>query len=152
MSTYTPEQMERRNKSVWTKVQIITAPIQMLFFFVSTGFVIYTLLTGELFVITNITVVIKIVILYFMCITGMFWEKEVFGHYYFAPQFFWEDFVTTIVMVAHTTYFIAIFLGVNSHDLMILILVAYSTFFLNAIQYILKWWLNREKRVKKAST
>jgi hypothetical protein len=55
-------------------------------------------------------------------------------------------------MVAHTTYFIAIFLGVNSHDLMILILVAYSTFFLNAIQYILKWWLNREKRVKKAST
>jgi 3-vinyl bacteriochlorophyllide hydratase len=151
MSTYTPEQMARRNKSGWTKVQVYTAPVQMLFFFVSTGFVIYTLLTGELALITNITVIIKIVILYFMCITGMFWEKEVFGHYYFAPQFFWEDFVTTIVMVAHTACLIALFLGVSERDLMVLVLVAYSTFFLNAIQYILKWWVNREKRKMKTT-
>lgn len=152
MSTYTPEQYEKRRKSVWTKVQIIGAPIQMLIFLVSVGFVIFSLITGELFWLTNAIVLFKIAFLYFMCITGMLWEKDVFNHYYFAPQFFWEDAVTTVVMIAHTLYVPALLLGIKDHDLLILILIAYSTFFLNAVQYILKWWLNRgNKRAKVAN-
>jgi 3-vinyl bacteriochlorophyllide hydratase len=34
MPRYTPEQLERRNASVWTKVQGILAPIQFVMFLV----------------------------------------------------------------------------------------------------------------------
>jgi 3-vinyl bacteriochlorophyllide hydratase len=144
MSSYTAEQYERRAKSKWTMVQIIGAPIQLLVFLFSLGFVIYTFITGDLFDFTNATVMIKIAFLYFMCITGMFWEKDVFDHYYFAPQFFWEDFVTTIVMVAHSIYLVALIAGVRDHQtLLILVLVAYSSYLFNAAQYVLKWLRNR---------
>ncbi len=144
MSSYTAEQYERRTKSKWTMVQIVGAPIQLLVFLFSLGFVIYSFITGDLFDFTNATVMIKIAFLYFMCITGMFWEKDVFDHYYFAPQFFWEDFVTTIVMVAHSIYLVALIAGVKDHQtLLILVLIAYSSYLFNAAQYVLKWLRNR---------
>jgi 3-vinyl bacteriochlorophyllide hydratase len=144
MSKYTPEQSERRNKSVWTKVQIIGAPLQLMVFFISLGFVIYTLSTDNLFELTNATIMFKIAFLYFMCITGMFWEKEVFNHWYLAPQFFWEDVVTAVVMITHTIYLIALLAGVKDHKtLLALIIVAYVSYLFNAGQYVLKWLVNR---------
>lgn len=153
MSRYTPEQHERRQKSVWTKVQVWGAPIQFLIFLVSLGFVIYTLITDNLFDFTNFTILVKVLVLYFMCITGMFWEKEVFGHYYFAPEFFWEDFVTTFVMLTHTAYLIALIAGVRDHKtLLALAVVAYFSYLFNAGQYVLKFLKNRPARQQVAST
>ena len=49
MSTYTSEQMQRRRSSKWTLVQIIGAPIQLLIFLVSCGFLAYTLTDRQRF-------------------------------------------------------------------------------------------------------
>lgn len=146
MSTYTVEQLERRRSSKWTLVQIVGAPIQLLIFLISCVFVTYTLITGDGFVATQISFLVKVIFLYFMCITGMFWENEVFGQYYFAPEFFKEDFVTTIVMLAHTVCLIALLAGVNDKTLLWLIIIAYSSYVINAIQYFVKFLRNREKK------
>jgi 3-vinyl bacteriochlorophyllide hydratase len=145
MSTYTVEQIERRQKSPWTLVQIIGAPIQLVFFFISSGFVIYTIATGQLADLTNLMVVIKVVIMYFMCITGMFWEKDVFDHYLFAPEFFWEDAITSIVMITHTLFIVGLVLSLNESTLLTLIVIAYASYLFNAGQYFWKFWKNRMK-------
>jgi len=146
MSTYTIEQIERRQSSPWTLVQIIGAPIQLLFFFISGGFVIYTLLTGQAAEITNTMVVIKVIIMYFMCITGMLWEKDVFDHYYFAPEFFWEDAITGVVMITHTLFIVGLVLKADENTLLVLIIVAYLSYLFNAGQYFLKFLKNKRKR------
>ncbi|NWJ44666.1 MAG: 2-vinyl bacteriochlorophyllide hydratase [Chloroflexi bacterium] len=152
MSTYTPEQYARRANSVWTKVQIWGAPFQFLVFLISLGFVIGTFFSDSLFDITNATIIFKILFLYFMCITGMFWEKDVFDHWYFAPQFFWEDFITTIVMVAHSIYLVALLFGVRDHKtLLLLVVIAYVSYLLNAAQYVLKWLVNRQHHKKRGT-
>ena len=145
MSTYTPEQYERRRKSKWTMVQIIGAPLQLMVFFISLGFVLYTYATDQLFEVTTTTIFLKIVFLYFMCITGMFWEKDVFDHYYFAPEFFWEDFVTTFVMVTHSAYLVALFFPIDHKGLMLVIMIAYLSYLFNAGQYVWKWWKGRSE-------
>ncbi len=150
MSTYTVEQMQRRQQSPWTLVQIIGAPIQLLFFFISGGFVIYTIATGEAADITNTMVVIKVIFMYFMCITGMLWEKDVFDHYYFAPQFFWEDLFTTVVMVTHTLFIVGLVLNANESTLLVLIVVAYTSYLINAGQYFWKYLKNKRKRREMA--
>lgn len=151
MSTYTAQQLERRRSSKWTMVQIVGAPIQLLIFLVSCVLVAYTLITGDGFVATQISFLIKVIFLYFMCITGMLWEKDVFNHYYFAPEFFKEDFVTTIVMLAHTICLVALLAGVNEKTLLWLIVVAYSSYVINALQYFVKFLRNREKKKAMAA-
>lgn len=146
MSTYTAEQIERRQQSPWTLVQIIGAPIQLLFFFISGGFVIYTITTGKAADVTNTMVVIKVAVMYFMCITGMLWEKDVFDHYYFAPEFFWEDTITSVVMVTHTLFIVGLVLNASEGTLLTLIVVAYLSYLFNAGQYFWKFLKNKRKR------
>ena len=147
MSRYTPEQIERRRTSRWTIVQIVGAPIQLLIFLVSLGFVIYSLVTGgQGFEITNITIYLKITTLYFMFITGMLWEKDVFGHYVFAPEFFWEDVVSSLLLTTHTAYLVASLLGASKTTLLIIIMVAYLNYLFNASQYFIKFLKNRQKK------
>ncbi len=145
MSRYTPEQVARRQASKWTKVQAILAPVQFLAFLVSAGLVIYSLTTGRGYAITNISVAFKITILYAIMITGMIWEKEVFGHWLFAPEFFWEDAVSGVVMLVHTVYPIAALLGASERNLLWIIAFAYLTYLANALQYVLKMVLNHRQ-------
>ncbi len=147
MSRYTVEQIERRRQSRWTMVQIIGAPIQLLIFLISLCFVIYSLVTdGHAFELTNITILVKIATLYFMFITGMLWEKDVFGHYYMAPEFFWEDLVSTILLTTHTAYLVALLAGAPKNVLLVVIIVAYFNYLVNALQYFVKFLKNRQKK------
>ena len=71
--------------------------------------------------------------------TGAIWERDVFGRYLFAPAFFWEDLVSMLVLALHTTYLIALFSGaVDAERQMWLALAAYSTYVINATQFVLK--------------
>jgi 3-vinyl bacteriochlorophyllide hydratase len=135
---YTPDQMARREASVWTRVQIILAPIQFLAFIISFALVVRYLLTGEGYFITTISVLIKIALLWAITITGMIWEKEVFGHYFMAPQFFWEDFGNAVAMLTHNLYFLAVWLGWSSQNVMTLMLIAYCTYLINCAQFVIK--------------
>ncbi len=49
------------------------------------------LATGQGYEITTVFCVAKVLMLYFMTVTGMAWEDEVFGRMFMAKEFFWED-------------------------------------------------------------
>ncbi len=136
---YTEEQRKRRDESGWTLVQGILAPIQFVVFIVSLVLVVRFLMTGEGESVATISIVIKTMILYIIMITGAKWEHVVYGQYLFAPAFYWEDVVSMLVLFLHTAYLVALFTGwLDARGQMILALVAYATYVINAAQFLLK--------------
>ncbi|MCC5966926.1 MAG: 2-vinyl bacteriochlorophyllide hydratase [Natronohydrobacter sp.] len=146
---YTPEQRARRDASVWTLVQGILAPVQFVICIVSAVLVIRFLMTGEGYMAATWSVIAKTVALYTIMVTGAIWEKEVFGQYLLAPAFFWEDVVSFGVIALHTLYLAGLLWGFMSPDqLMILALVAYAAYVVNAIQFV---WKLRMARLAAAA-
>jgi 3-vinyl bacteriochlorophyllide hydratase len=136
MSTYTPEQLAMRDASVWTRVQMVLAPVQFLAFLVSFGLVARYLVTGQGYELANVSVLIKIALLWAITITGMIWEKEIFGRYFLAPEFFWEDLGNLLAIVTHNLYFVALGLGWGDRATMTLMLIAYCTYLINCAQFV----------------
>jgi 3-vinyl bacteriochlorophyllide hydratase len=147
MTSYTPEQLERRNRSRWTIVQGILAPLQFLAFVVSLILVIRYLSTGNGYAVTNVSVLIKITLLWLITVTGMLWEKEVFGHWFLAPQFYWEDVGNAVAMVMHNLYFIAVWLDWSNRAVMTLMLIAYLSYVVNMAQFIVRGVKARKQRL-----
>ncbi len=136
---YTPEQKNRRDKSKWTMVQAILAPIQFVVCFISIFLVLRYLIRGVGYDLATVSIVIKTLVLYLIMFTGAIWEKEVFGQYLLAPAFFWEDVVSFFVIALHTSYLIALMSGfLTSEGQMWLALVAYLAYIINALQFLLK--------------
>ncbi|OCW58474.1 2-vinyl bacteriochlorophyllide hydratase [Hoeflea olei] len=146
---YTPEERLRRDNSVWTLVQGILAPIQFLVFAISVGLIIHWWMTGSWLMATHVSVVVKTMTLYAIMITGAIWEKDVFGAYLFAPQFFWEDVVSMLVLTLHTAYLVALWGGLLSDaQLLALATAAYVSYVINAGQFLYKF---RQARIGAAS-
>lgn len=147
MSTagYTPEQRARRDASVWTKVQAVLAPIQFIAFIISFALVIRYLTTGNGLLIANISVLIKIALLWLITVTGMIWEKDVYGQWFLAPEFFWEDVGNAVAMIFHNLYFVAVWLGWSADAVMTLMLVAYSTYLVNCAQFVVRGIRSRKQ-------
>lgn len=136
---YTPEQRLRRDASPWTLVQGILAPVQFVICIVSAALVVRFLMTGEGYIAATLSVIAKTIALYTIMVTGAIWEKEVFGQYLLAPAFFWEDVVSFGVIALHTLYLAGLLWGFMSPEqLMILALVAYIAYAVNAAQFIWK--------------
>jgi len=146
-TTYTAAQLARRNESSWTRVQVILAPLQFLAFIVSLALVIRYLRTGDGYLIANISVLIKITLLWLITVTGMIWEKEIFGHWFLAPQFFWEDVGNAVAMFFHNLYFVAVWLDWTPRALMTLMLVAYISYLFNCAQFVSKGVQARRQRL-----
>ncbi|HKJ15842.1 MAG TPA: 2-vinyl bacteriochlorophyllide hydratase [Xanthomonadales bacterium] len=137
---YTEEQRKRRDDSIWTLVQGILAPVQFLVFLVSLALVWRFLATGDGYLAATSSIVIKTLVLYTIMITGSLWEKDVFGKYLFAGPFYWEDIVSSLVMVLHTAYVLVVVFGwLNATEQMVLALVAYTAYVINAAQYLIKF-------------
>ena len=136
---YTPEQRRRRDESGWTLVQGILAPVQFLVFLVSLGLVLRYLMTGVGQDAATWSVVVKTLTLYTIMVTGCLWEKAVYGVYLFAPAFYWEDVFSMLVLALHTAYLVALATGaLDARQQMLLALVAYATYVVNATQFVLK--------------
>lgn len=136
---YTDAERLRRDSSPWTMVQAILAPLQFLVFLVSLGLVLRALMTGEGAFAANVSIILKTLLLYTIMVTGSLWEKDVFGKYLFAPAFFWEDAVSFIVIALHTAYLVCLLMGALSESgLLLLALVAYAAYVINAAQFLLK--------------
>jgi 3-vinyl bacteriochlorophyllide hydratase len=136
---YTPEQRAKRDATKWTLVQGILAPVQFLVCLISAGLVLRFLATGEGLWAANLSVLIKTVLLLTIMITGSIWEKVVFDEWLFAEPFFWEDVVSMGVIALHLLYVSGLFFGwFDSRTLMLIALVAYGAYIVNAIQFILK--------------
>ena len=146
---YTPEERIRRDRSKWTLVQGILAPVQFVIFLVSLYLVIRFLTTGQGEFAANVSIVIKTLILYTIMITGSIWEKEVFGKYLFAPAFYWEDVFSMLVLALHTAYLFALAFGIlEARALMALALSAYLAYVINAAQFL---WKLRQARLQESS-
>ncbi|MBC7801780.1 MAG: 2-vinyl bacteriochlorophyllide hydratase [Gemmatimonadaceae bacterium] len=136
---YTPEERRRRDATPWTLVQGILAPVQFVVFLVSLCLVSRYLSTGEGEQAATISIVVKTLCLYTIMITGCIWERVVFGKYLFADAFWWEDAVSMLVLALHTAYLAALLSGaLDARSLMLLALLAYGTYVVNAAQFILK--------------
>lgn len=136
MSSYTLDQLARRNASVWTKVQAVLAPIQFLAFLLSVSLVVRYLATGQGYAVANISVLVKIALLWTITITGMVWEKQIFGQYFLAREFFWEDIGNAVAMLFHNLYFVAQWLHASQQTVMLLMLLAYCTYLINCAQFV----------------
>jgi len=128
-------------------VQGALAAGQFLVFLVSLGLVVRFLWTGEGAWAANVSVVAKTLVLYTIMVTGAIWEREVFGQYLFAPPFFWEDVVSMGVIGLHTIYMVGLWRGMPTATLMVIALVAYAAYALNAGQFL---WKLRRARVEAA--
>lgn len=136
---YTPEERLRRDRSPWTLVQGVLAPLQFAVFLVSLGLVLRFLATGEGYQAAVVSIVVKTVVLYAIMVTGAIWEKVVFGVYLFARPFFWEDVFSMAVLALHTAYLLALVAGtLTPTGLMMLALAAYAAYVINAAQFVLK--------------
>lgn len=136
---YSPAERIRRDKSKWTLVQGVLAPIQFVVFLISAALVIRFLVSGEGLAIATGSVVLKTVLLYLIMVTGCIWEKEVYGVYLFAPAFFWEDVFSMLVLGLHAAYVLVLVTEATpARGQMWLALAAYAAYAINATQFILK--------------
>jgi len=141
---YTAEQRVRRDKSRWTLVQGVLAPVQFLVFLFSLALVIRYLTTGAGLELATASIVLKTLVLYTIMITGAIWEKVVFGKYLFADAFFWEDAFSMIVIALHTFYLVLLLGGIGSPALQLTVALAgYAAYVINAGQFIWKLRLAR---------
>jgi len=144
---YSADERDRRDRSVWTLVQGVLAPLQFAVFIVSLGLVLHFLWTGTGQEAATLSVVVKTATLYAIMITGSIWEKDVFGKYLFVEAFFWEDLFSLLVLALHTAYVAALVLGLlDARGLMLLALAAYAAYVINAAQFLVKLRAAREER------
>lgn len=136
---YTAAERLRRDRSPWTLVQGILAPVQFAICLISLACILRYLAEGEGLRLATASVVVKTLALYAIMITGSIWEREVFGQYLFARPFFWEDVVSMLVLALHTAYLAALFTGaLEARTLLLLALAAYASYAVNATQFVLK--------------
>ena len=136
---YTPEQRQRRDRTRWTLVQGVLAPLQFAVFGVSLALVLHFLATGEGEGAAAWSVALKTLVLYTIMVTGCLWEKAVFDRWLFAPAFYWEDVFSMLVLALHTAYLAAWVGGwLPARALMALALAAYASYLINATQFLLK--------------
>jgi 3-vinyl bacteriochlorophyllide hydratase len=141
---YTEAERARRDSSVWTLIQGLLAPAQFLAFAISLALVLRFLLTGHGYDAATLSIVVKTGFLFVIMITGAIWEKVVFGQYLFAPAFFWEDVFSFAVIGLHSAYLWALWTGyLDPTQLMVLALAAYTTYVVNAGQFLWKLRLAR---------
>jgi len=136
---YTAAERRRRDRSPWTVVQGVLAPIQFLVFLVSVVLVLRYLVAGTGLGAATVSIVVKTLVLYTIMVTGAIWERDVFGVYLFARPFFWEDAVSMLVIGLHTAYLVVWLTGaLGPRGQMLLALAAYATYVVNATQFLLK--------------
>ncbi len=149
---YTPSQRIIRDRTVWTKVQAILAPVQFLVCIISLALVLRYLFTDEGYYIATVSIVIKSFLLFLIMVTGAILEKVVFGQFLFADAFFWEDVVSFFVIFFHGLYLYVLLSGdFLPTSQMSVALFAYFLYFINAFQFLRKLRLARQSSQKRAS-
>lgn len=150
---YSPEERLRRDRSVWTLVQGVLAPVQFLAFLVSLALLLRYLASGAGEQAAMASVVVKTILLYTIMVTGSIWEKVVFGRWLFAPAFYWEDVFSMLVLALHTAYLAAWWThALDGRGLAWLALAAYATYVINAGQFLLKLRAARLEQARSTST
>ena len=152
MPRYTPEQLAKRNASVWTDVQLVLAPVQ---FFVFLAGVIVTFLYMQndqifSFYWVSLAILFKTLLFGLLLITGAYFEKEIFNKWIYGKEFLWEDVGSTVAAFFHLLYFVMAYMGYSEDVLIWEAFLAYFTYVVNALQYLTRIILEKinERRLK----
>ncbi len=129
---------ERRDASVWTRVHPIFALGQLGAFVVSVGFLVAYWAGWVSFAAVHESVLIKIALMLGAIVSGAFWEHDVFGPYWFAPEFFFEDAMTVNVFLLHLGYLAVAYTQPDHDKAIFLLCIAYVVYLGNVAQYIIR--------------
>jgi 3-vinyl bacteriochlorophyllide hydratase len=133
------EMVARRSASVWTKIHPVFALGQLLAFFVSLGLLIGYFRGAVSFDVVHQSVLVKVALMVGAIITGALWEKDVFGAYWFAPEFMAEDTMTVNVFILHASYLLMAVAHPENVSLLIgMLIVAYGVYVANVAQYVVR--------------
>jgi 3-vinyl bacteriochlorophyllide hydratase len=150
MPRYTPEQLAKRNASVWTDIQVILAPFQFLIFLA--GVTVTTLYANHVFAIdfywVSLAILFKTLFFALLFITGMFFEKEIFDQWVYSKEFLWEDVGSTVAGAFHLLYFFLAYMGYSEKVLAGEAYLAYLTYVVNALQYLVRIILEKHNERK----
>lgn len=141
--------LARRRESIWTKIHPIFALGQLATFIVSVVLLGMYFNGSVSFETVHHSVVIKILLMIGAVVTGALWEKDVYGHYWFAPEFFLEDVMTVNVFVLHIGYILmAIIHPDNVVPVIGMLIMAYIVYIANVAQYVIRTHQNSRVRVQ----
>jgi 3-vinyl bacteriochlorophyllide hydratase len=127
----------RRTASVWTRIHPIFALGQLGAFVVSVGFLGAYFAGWVTFATVHESVLIKIALMIGAIVSGAFWEHDVFGPYWFAPEFFFEDAMTVNVFLLHLGYLAIVYTQPwDSSKAVLMLCLAYVVYLANVVQYI----------------
>jgi 3-vinyl bacteriochlorophyllide hydratase len=135
----------KRKASVWTMIHPLFALGQLLAFFVSVGWFVAFLRGAVPFHVVHVSVLVKVALMVGAVLTGAFWERDVFGYWWFAPEFLFEDVMTLIVFIMQMTYLAMVWAHPTYMGVIVGVLVAaYTVYVANVAQYI-----HRTQRAKQ---
>ncbi len=129
----------RRETSLWTRIHPIFALGQLGAFFVSAIFLVGYFAGWISYETLFESVLVKIAFMLGAIITGALWEHDVYGPYWFAPEFFYEDAMTVNVFLLHLG-FLALAYSYPADPTMAIsmLCLAYLVYVANVAQYILR--------------
>ncbi len=130
---------ERRDASIWTRIHPIFAIGQLGIFLVSVVLLVLFAFHVVPFTAVYLSVLMKIACMVGAIVTGSLWERDVFGPWWFADDFFIEDVMTVNVFLLHVGVVVTYF--VQSPDLravLALLVFSYAVYALNVGQYIFR--------------
>ncbi len=130
---------ERRKASIWTRVHPIFAIGQLGIFVVSLVLLGLYFFHVVSFATVYLSVLVKIFAMIGAIVSGSLWERDVFGPWWFAHEFFLEDVMTLNVFVLHVGFLITVYAWPSNEQAMIvMLLLAYGAYGFNAVQYIVR--------------
>ena len=130
---------ERRQASIWTRAHGLFAMAQLGIFGVSLVLLFLYFRGLVPFSWVHLSVLAKIVMMLGAAITGAYWEYDVFGKWWFAPEYFYEDAMTVNVVALHAAYLIVAYAWPQNVQLSVAMLcVAYAAYAFNVVQYLLR--------------
>ncbi len=152
MPRYTPEQLEKRNASVWTHLQLILAPVQFIVFLSGVILTFIYMQNDQLFSFywVSVAILFKTLLFGLLLITGAYFEKDIFDKWIYGKEFLWEDVGSTVAAFFHLLYFVMAYMGYPEDVLIWEAFLAYFTYVVNALQYLVRILLekNNERRLR----
>ncbi len=128
---------DRRRASIWTMIHPLFAIGQLLAFVVSVVLLVGFFRGAVPFGVVHISVMVKIGLMVGAVLTGSFWEHDVYGWWWFAPEFLLEDVMTLIVFLFQLSYLAIVSFHRDMMSVVLMMLcIAYTVYVINVAQYI----------------
>lgn len=139
---------DRRAASLWTMIHPLFAIGQLLAFLVSVGLLIAYFRGSVPFHVVHVSVLAKIALMVGAVVTGSLWERDVFGYFWFAPEFLFEDVMTLVVFIFQMSYLAMVALHPDRMPAIVgMLCAAYVVYLANVAQYIHRTQRDKQRAV-----